>query len=106
MLLPVIWNGIGLLHYVVEHTHTFCTTEETKHTHETVEDCLSLCQLTNQQPHQQLPTSNDYYELKICITKNAVLNTLSFSLTNQTNFIPPILLEKSFSDDIFHPPIG
>ncbi|MFK7980626.1 MAG: hypothetical protein AB8G86_11635 [Saprospiraceae bacterium] len=107
MLLPVIWNGIGLVHYVVAHTHTFCTNDSTdNHTHDEIEACLSICQLTDIQPHQQLPVTNDYFELKICITKNSFLNTFALSLTNQVNFTDSYLLEKSFSDDIFHPPIG
>lgn len=106
MLLPVIWNGIGIWHYVMEHTHTFCTTDSAEHAHEMLEDCISICQLTNNQPHQQLPTTNDYYELKTCITSTPFFNILLFSSTRQPNFINPFLLETHFLTDIFHPPIG
>ena len=106
MLLPVIWNGIGLWHYVMEHTHTFCTENSTEHSHDDLDDCISICQLVNNQPNQLLPTNNDYHELKTCLTPNPFFNTLLFSLTNQANFITPFLLEIHFFDDIFHPPIG
>ena len=106
MLLPVIWNGLGLLHYVVAHTHTFCTTDSAEHAHQTPADCISLCQLTNNQPHQQLPITNDYYELKTCLTSTLFFNTLLLSSTNQSNFVDPFLLETHFLTNIFHPPIG
>ena len=106
MMLPVIWNGIGLWHYVVEHTHTFCASDAAEHTHQIPEDCVSIYQLTNNQSHQQLPTINDYYELKTCLTPIPFFNTLLFSSTNQSNFVESHLLDKHFSDDIFHPPIG
>lgn len=107
MLLPVIWNGIGLLHHVVVHTHTFCTSDSTEHhTHETAENCLSIFQLNDQQPNEQLPTTNDYYELKTCITSNPFFNTFYLCSIKQTNFTEPFSLDKLFSNDIFQPPIG
>lgn len=106
MLLPVIWNGIGLWHYVVEHTHTFCTTDSTEHFHQTPKDCVSICQLTNNQPHQQLPTVNEYHELKTCITPDLFLTTFTFNLTSQSNFMESPPLEIPYSNDIFQPPIG
>ncbi len=106
MMLPVIWNGIGLWHYVMEHTHTFCEADSAEHAHQTPEDCINICQLTNNQPNQQLPTTNDYYELKNCITPNTFFNTLYDCPIKQTNFIEPFSLDNYFSDDIFHPPIG
>jgi len=90
----------------MEHTHTFCEVDSDEHAHQTPEDCISICQLTNNPPHQQLPTTNDYYELKTCITSTQFFNTLLRSSIKQTNFIESYLLETHFSDDIFHPPIG
>ena len=87
MLLPVIWNGIGLWHYVMEHTHTFCAVDSVEHSHQTSEDCVSICQLINTTSNQQLPITNDYYELKTCITSTPFFNTLLLSSSNQSNFI-------------------
>ena len=75
MMLPVIWNGIGWWHYVVEHTHAFCDSDLEEHTHQTPEDCVSICQLTNNQPNQQLPSTTDYYELKNCLPQNTFFKT-------------------------------
>ena len=106
MLLPVVWNGIGLWHYVVEHTHIFCVNDLAAHTHPTPADCLSLCQLTDNHPNQQLPITNDYQELKTCITPNLLFNTIYLSSFKQTNFTEPFSLDHLFSNDIFQPPIG
>ena len=103
VLLPVIWNGIGLLHYMVDHTHTFCL-DDSDHTHQPVEECLSICQITPNQS-QHIPTLNDYQELKQYLTFNKNLLPITILPVNQFNFKDPHLLESSFSTDIFHPPI-
>lgn len=106
MMLPVIWNGIGLLHYVMEHTHTFCEADLAEHTHQIPDDCISICQLTVSQSNQQLPTTNDYYELKICLVQIPFFKRLLHNPSNKENFIESYLLESHFSDDIFNPPIS
>ena len=106
MLLPVVWNGIGLWHYIVAHTHTFCAADLAEHTHQTPEGCISIFQLENNQPNQQLPTTNEYYELKTCITSNTIFNTLLLCSIKQTDFIEPFSLNNHYFNEIFHPPIG
>ena len=104
VLLPVIWNGISVFHHLVEHTHTFCQ-DPSDHTHTTAEDCLTICKITPNHQHQ-IPTHNDYQELKQYLTPNLPYNTHSNSISLQMNFEEPHLSGYYFSDDIFHPPIG
>ena len=92
---------------MVEHTHTFCPSDAPEdHLHHSADACLSVYQSENNQPNQQLPTTNDYYELKLCLSPTIFFKTLLISPTKQNNFIESHLLENSFSDDIFHPPIS
>lgn len=70
MLLPVIWTGIGLWHFVAEHTHTFCTNDTATHIHQNMDDCVSICQLTNNPLQQYFSSSFDYQELKVCLSPN------------------------------------
>lgn len=105
ILFPVIWNSISLFHYMIEHTHTFCV-NETDHTHKTTEDCLSICQLNQDQLPQHLPVQDKYQELKLYLAPDLIINTTSHFIAKNVIFFEPSLLENPFSKDIFHPPIG
>jgi len=103
LLLPTIWNGVSLIHYAIEHTHTFCSSDE-DHTHSNPTDCTSICQLTESQ--SQLPSSTkiDFQELKQFLTPNLEFKQKLFLSFQQNYFITPSLLDNAFSKDIFHPP--
>lgn len=90
---------------MVEHTHTFCL-ETLDHTHQTAEDCLSLCQITQDEQHHQLLTQTDYQELKLYLIPDLDINSPDILIIHQTDFIYPSFWENSIPEDIFHPPIG
>lgn len=105
-LIPVIWNGINMIHYVVEHTHVFCTNYD-DHTHQTVEECSSFCVFEDYQHQYHFSIQNDYQELKIYLT----LHHLSFNFKTPLSLYQSIFLESpawehSFIRDIFRPPLS
>jgi len=106
LLFPIIWNGISLFHYVVEHSHTFCLSE-TEHSHPSPDDCVSIFQLTNSQNQNQLPTTtkSEYQELKQYISPNLELSPMLLLSYQSTNFNHLAFLDYLFSKDVFLPPI-
>ena len=105
MFLPVIWNGLSLLHFVVEHTHTFCESDA-DHEHTSLHDCMSFCHITKSQENNQFLSKIEFSELKPCINplSSFIIQSFSFSLVTTMNE-SPFLLGRNYSNDIFHPPI-
>ncbi len=105
VLLPIIWNGLGFLHYVVEHTHIFCITDA-DHEHKSPHECSDIYHVNQSQDHDHLPTNIEFYELKQYITTLSSLNIQPFSAAlTATNAGASLNHGRIFSDDIFHPPI-
>jgi len=106
LLLPTIWNGVTLIHYAIEHTHTFCNSDS-EHLHSSPAHCLSIFQLAESQNQSQLPSTTkiEFQELKQYLTPNLEFKQRLFLSFPQNHFISPPLLDKGFSKDIFHPPI-
>ena len=106
LLLPIIWNGVTLFHFVVEHTHTFCE-EDLTHTHSDTEDCLSIFQLTENHTNNQLPSStkSEFKELKQYLNPDTDLTSITAHLSQQMAFFDILLSDNSFSKDIFQPPV-
>lgn len=106
ILLPIFWNGISLVHYAIEHTHTFCQSED-EHAHSNPNDCLSIFQLSEYDNHNQLPASknSEFQELKQYITPNLVLKPISKLTFQQTNFVNFSYIDDLFYREVFLPPI-
>jgi len=106
LLFPIIWNGISLFHYVVEHSHTLCL-NETGHSHPSPDDCLSIFQLTDSQNQNQLPatTKSEYQELKQYISPDLELSSILLLSYQSVNFTHLTLSNYLFSKDVFLPPI-
>jgi len=106
LLFPIFWNGVSLIHYVVEHTHTFCETESA-HSHPNPDNCLSIFQLSESQSQSQLPvnTKIDFQELKQYLTPNLALNSIRLLSFQQINFVNSVLPDDCFPKDVFHPPV-
>lgn len=106
LLFPIIWNGITLLHHVVEHTHTFCATD-TEHSHSNPDNCLSIFELV-EGPHQgQLPAASksEFEDLKQYLAPKLVIKPTLYISFHQINFIDSPLPEDLFLSQVFHPPI-
>lgn len=103
--MPIIWNGITLFHFVVEHTHTFCE-EDLAHEHADTDDCLSIFQLSINQDQDQVPspTKIEFKELKQYLTSNLDLQ-IEVLPSQQINFVDIALPDNLFTKDFFHPPI-
>lgn len=103
---PVLWNGISLFHYAVEHSHTFCQSES-EHSHPNPDDCLSIFQLTDSENKNPLPanTKSEFQALKHYLTPNMELNPLLLLSCQRANFLDLVLPNYLFSKDVFHPPI-
>ena len=106
MLIPLIWNGVSFMHYLVEHTHTFCESEQNHH-HSSTEDCQTICHIAPQHDHGQVPHNIEFYELKQCISPFSYFDT-QLLLPNRTSICPDysLLYKKIISKDIFRPPIS
>ena len=106
MLIPLYWNGMSLIHYMVEHTHTFCTSEQ-NHEHSSTEDCHAICHITPQHDHGQIPNTVEFYELKQCVTTLSFFNH-QFSFFNYTSTYSDysLLRGRMLLADIFRPPIS
>jgi len=107
ILTPIFWNGISLIHYVVEHTHTFCETESA-HSHPNPDDCLALFQLAESQSQSQLPASTkiEFQDLKQYLTSNLELKPIIRLSVQQINFANSFLPDDIFPKDVFHPPVS
>lgn len=106
ILIPIFWNGISLVHFVVEHTHTFCETES-EHSHPNPENCLAIFQLTENQSESQLPSNTkiDFQELKQYLTPSLELKSIEYLSFKQINSDTSFLPDDSFPKDVFHPPL-
>jgi len=104
LLLPIIWNGITLFHFVVEHTHTFCQ-EDLAHAHSNTEDCLTIFQLSENHNQLPSPTKSEFKALKQYLASNLYLAPILPYTFQQINFINPSLTDDAFSKDVFQPPI-
>ena len=104
--LPVIWNGISFIHYVIEHTHTLCSTT-TEHAHPDPENCLSVFQLAESQRSNQFPpaTTIEFQELKQYLPLPLYSSSIESQSVQQINFVDIFFLEYLFTRAIFHPPI-
>ena len=106
LLLPISWNAISLVHYLVEHTHTLCQ-ETTDHAHPNPENCLSVFQLAEKQnQHQPTTTNIEFQELKQYLTPDLLLTTVVFDPIRQVDFVEIAFLNHLFHKDIFYPPIS
>ena len=104
LLLPSIWNSITLFHYLLAHTHTLCG-NNSDHLHSSPTDCSSIFQLTDSQSELPSHTQNEFQELQQYLSPSLNFSPAFFLSYQQTYFITPFLLDKSFSKDIFYPPI-
>ena len=106
LLLPIVWNGVSLFHYVVAHTHTFCDTE-LEHTHTNPNECLTIFQLTENHHQNQLPTpaKSEFKELKQYLSQDLQITSTTLIIYQQINFVDIALPDNFFIKDIFHPPV-
>ncbi|MFK7934801.1 MAG: hypothetical protein AB8G22_14935 [Saprospiraceae bacterium] len=104
-LLPVLWNGTSLVHFLVEHTHALCANED-DHSHPTAKECATICAFDAPSSEQPTATQHDYQELKIYLTLSEYLPTQIVISNRQPSFPKVNLWENLFCPDIFHPPIG
>ncbi len=104
ILSPIFWNGLSLVHYMVEHTHAFCLNDE-DHNHQSVDECETICSLHSQDdpvPSQKI----EYQEFKQYITTLSTLNIKSpFSTLAATKAVTSLHYGRIYSNDVFHPPI-
>ena len=107
LLLPIIWNGVTLFHYVIEHTHTFCQTE-LEHAHANPDTCLSIFQLAENHNQNQLPTptKSEFKELKQYLTPKLDLSPITVFSFPKLSFVDITFPDDLFSRDVFHPPIA
>jgi len=106
LLIPLIWNGMNAVHYLVEHTHTFCASEQS-HEHTSAEDCLTICHIAPQHERSQVPVKAEFYELKQCISASSSFNrplALSKLLPSKADYL--LLRGRVLSEGIFRPPIA
>lgn len=106
MLIPFFWNGASFIHYLVEHTHTFCASEQ-DHQHSSVEDCHTICHISPQHEDGQIPHKVEFHELKKCVSEAPFANNqFSFPNAISANSDYAILYGRILSEDIFRPPIS
>ncbi|MEL6863525.1 MAG: hypothetical protein AAFP19_03855 [Bacteroidota bacterium] len=105
VLLPIVWNGAGLLHHIVDHTHIFCLTDH-EHEHQSSHECSSICHLNQDKPNDHVPATIEFYELKQYVTDYAPIGiqpvSIAFVAIDEDLFLNQ---GRLFSNDIFHPPI-
>ena len=106
ILIPLCWNGMSFIHYLVEHTHTFCASED-DHQHSSTEDCTNVYHVAPHHEQNQIPHKVEFYELKQYISSFSSFDT-QLLLPNRTSICPDysLLYEKILSEDIFRPPIS
>ena len=106
MMIPIFWNAMSFVHYLVEHTHTFCTNKQ-DHQHSSSDDCFKICNITQHHDQGQVPLKVEFYELKQYITPFSSFKTpIKFtnqlsSFTNYSSLYGRVILE-----DVFRPPIS
>jgi len=106
LLIPLVWNGMSFIHYLVEHTHTFCASEQA-HEHTSTEDCHTICHITPQHEQSQIPHNIEFHELKQCIsTSTSFNNQFAFSYQFSTSSDYTLLYGRIISEDILRPPIS
>ncbi|MEM9822225.1 MAG: hypothetical protein AAF985_14175 [Bacteroidota bacterium] len=106
VMLPVIWNGMNLVHYVLEHTHAFCLTD-TDHEHKSAHECLDLYHFSQSHDHNHLPTKVEFFELNQYITDFSSLNIQSYSsVFNATKAVSSFFYGRIYIEEIFHPPVA
>jgi hypothetical protein len=106
MVIPLFWNGASFIHYLVEHTHTFCASEQ-DHQHDSTEDCQTICHVSPQHDQGQIPHKIEFYELKQYVTASpSIEKQFSFSKSHSTNSEYALLHNRILSEDIFRPPIS
>ena len=103
-LSPILLNGVGFLHYLVEHTHTFCA-DDSHGDHAPSEDCHSIYHLGLNQDHQQVPTEIKFHELKQLLAFETGIFIKSITTTNSTlSIYPSSHLGRLHLIDVFQPP--
>ena len=104
VLTPIVRNGIGFLHYLSAHTHTFCDTD-TDHEHPAADACLAMCHMDQHQGQQQLPTKVKFHELKQFVTPMLSLDIQSFASSYSAIDIGFLLhFGRIYANEVFHPP--
>lgn len=106
--LPIMWNGLGFIHYLTEHTHTFCSDNKDDHQHSS-DDCLTICHLFQHQDqnHNQISNKVEFYELKNYIKTDLSMDIqFVYSNHNITNNNLSHHFGRSHLNDVFHPPIS
>lgn len=106
VLIPLIWNGLQLMHYLVAHTHTFCASEH-DHQHASASDCEKIYHVSTQQDNDQLSHNVEFYELKHYLSTSLNLYNQYF-LTNLSSINPSFTMPygRVLLEDIFRPPIA
>lgn len=106
VLIPIVWNGVSFLHYLVEHTHTFCE-NDADHEHSSTDHCLTMYHLGQSHDHHQVPTKTEFYELKQFINNFSSFNIPAF-ITNlsETDVIHSTRFGRLYINEVFQPPIG
>lgn len=105
--LPVVWNSVMLVHYLVAHTHAFCHNIN-PHEHTPVNDCKDLCNIEfNKEVNDQYPVQKtEYFEIKNCLSAHTKLNLHNKGSDETAEFIGPHFFFQHFSDKILRPPIS
>ncbi len=106
LVIPLIWNGVNCLHFLVEHTHAFCVTEQ-GHQHSPIEDCQNTGHMVIQHDQGHLPERPKFYELQQCISITSFYNsqkTLDRQFYAETNFTS--ISGRMTSGKVFRPPIS
>jgi len=106
LIVPLTWNAINFIHYLVEHTHTFCDSDFSHH-HTSTEDCQTICHFTPQHQQNKIPNKVEFYELKQCISSisyYSIEHVDLFQLSTNLNYIP--LYGRDNVNSIFRPPIS
>ena len=103
-LSPILWNGVGFLHYLVEHTHTFCA-DDSHGDHAPSEDCHSIYHIGVNHDHQQVPTEIEFHELKqlIAFETAIFIKSIASTSTSPSIYSSPHL-GRSHAIDVFQPP--
>lgn len=107
MLLPPIWNGASFIHFLVEHTHAFCSSD-VEHEHSSTDDCHTICHIALETEKGTFPNSKvEFYELKQFIPAfSDFYNTVSIADSHSANFSFSHLDGRTFIDELLRPPIA
>ena len=101
MLLPPIWNGASFIHFLVEHTHAFCSSD-VEHEHSSTDDCHTICHIALETEKGTFPNSKvEFYELKQFIPAFSDFDSAgSVSDLHSTNFSHSHLHGRIIYDDL------